>query len=144
MGRCCIFSTVSPSYAFDDQWHPNDSNDTDSIPNVLQIYTFLPSPTSSHPTSIHLHTSIILTDPIKQIAWNPIKAQRLAIVTLAREENLRGFGSGVYLWDGEWQDEEERWEEGMGSGIMEAVPVPMGETAYPLVVHLEADRGAGT
>lgn len=53
----------------------------------------------------------------------------MAVSTLAAEENLRRTGSGIFLWDGDWEEEK---SDGMGtsvrgSGSAAVIAVPMGK-----------------
>lgn len=69
------------------------------------IFAFLPHPGSAGPDSIRLQDVLWLSDPIKQAKWNPSRTQSLATVTLPSERGRQALGSGVYIWEGDWDEE---------------------------------------
>ena len=109
----------------------------DAAANDVYIVGFLPHPSAAAPDVIGVQTILRLSEPVKQVQWNPARLQCVAAVTLATEEHIRGTGSGVFLWDGDW--EEERLDvsslSASISGSAAVIAVPMGEegsTLFPL------------
>lgn len=121
----------------------------ETTPHLAYVYTFLPTPEASLPTTITLSAAILFSRPIRSARWNPQRPRRLALCThdpLATNLPTLGgkkrgmhvehvaeiIGSGVYIWDGDWENEldlsvandidEPRETEGVVEGI--AVPHP--------------------
>jgi hypothetical protein len=105
----------------------------ENSPNDVCIFGFLPHPGASGPADIRAQTILHLSDPVRQAQWNPARLQCIAVVTLAVEENLRGTGSGVVLWDGDWEEERSVATNSGSrtSGSAAVIAVPIGESALP-------------
>jgi hypothetical protein len=73
----------------------------------LYIFTFLSHPASSGPDTIRLQTALWLDDPIKQAKWNPSRALNFATITLPNEKGRQAIGSGVCIWEGDWDEEKQ-------------------------------------
>lgn len=109
----------------------------DSQPNVVHIYSFLPTPTSEQPTIAHIVSSIFSRE-IKKAKWSPVKS-KLSVVTR---------GGGVYFWDREsgWIEEEsggsfecDREIDVATGGMMEGVGIPTRAEFSALDIHWSPD-----
>jgi hypothetical protein len=100
---------------------------TEAAPNLLFIFVFLPYPASAGPESIRLQDVLWLSDPIKQAKWNPSRTQCLATVTLPSERGRLALGSGVYIWEGDWDEEKHELSDTSlksgGSAVMVAMSI---------------------
>lgn len=114
----------------------------DNQPNVVHIYSFLPTPASEQPTVAHT-VSAIFSKEIKKAKWSPVKS-KLSVVTRS---------GGVYFWDREsgWIEEEsggnlecDREINGVTGGMMEGVGIPTRKShiSYPRrQTHFNAPKG---
>ena len=98
----------------------------ENTPNDVHIFDFLPYPSASGPAEIRIQTILHLSEPVRQAKWNPARLQCIAVVTLAAEENLRGTGSGVFLWDGDWEEERSVNPDSRTSGSAAVIAIPLG------------------
>ncbi|KAG7558251.1 hypothetical protein FFLO_02814 [Filobasidium floriforme] len=99
---------------------------SENTPNDVHIFDFLPYPSASGPAEIRIQTILHLSEPVRQAKWNPARLQCIAVVTLAAEENLRGTGSGVFLWDGDWEEERSVNPDSRTSGSAAVIAIPLG------------------
>ncbi|OWZ63020.1 hypothetical protein AYX15_04942 [Cryptococcus neoformans] len=109
----------------------------DNQPNVVHIYSFLPTPASEQPTVVHA-VSAIFSKEIKKAKWSPVKS-KLSVVTRS---------GGVYFWDREsgWIEEEsggnlecDREIDGVTGGMMEGVGIPTRAEFPALDIHWSPD-----
>jgi hypothetical protein len=100
----------------------------DTIPNVVQIYSFLSDASTSLPTAVNLITAIIFKHPLRQMRWNPQRAKKLAMCTLADDFAQSNMDSGIFLWDGEWEEEDSfTGPDETKQGVVEATVIPFGK-----------------
>lgn len=72
--------------------------------------------------------AIIFERPVRQMKWNPQRSRRLAICTLADDVRMSNGWSGIYFWDGEWEEEDSFAEaNGVKQGVVEALAIPTRE-----------------
>jgi hypothetical protein len=131
---------------------PNPESLAESAPLLAHIYSFLPTPEARLPDTIKLEAAILFSRPISAARWNPQRARRLAICThdtqatanlpalggsrrnTQFEEAIEVVGSGVYVWDGDWENEDSAMdaahdgeiskESKMVEGVVEGIAVP--------------------
>jgi hypothetical protein len=138
---------------------------TESTPLLAYIYHFLPTKEASIPASITLNVAILFSRPIKSARWNPQRPRRLAVCTYdpsatslpALGGMKRGthvgdvveiVGSGVYIWDGDWENEADSSIVGEGDadgpteteGVVEGIAVPHRESIRLVMQDLDAQR----
>lgn len=86
----------------------------DDQPHALHLFTFLPSPSATLPGPISLVVTLQFSSAVRNARWHPRRSRRLAASTMS--------GNGVYLWDGDWVDDEDA--PGAGEGTAEGVALP--------------------
>ncbi|KAJ9106119.1 hypothetical protein QFC21_001261 [Naganishia friedmannii] len=107
---------------------------SDTIPNVVQIYSFL-SDATSLPTAVNLITAIIFKHPLRQMRWNPQRAKKLAMCTLADDFAQSNMDSGIFMWDGEWEEEDSfTGPDETKQGVVEATVIPFDRDQF-CVLH---------
>jgi hypothetical protein len=99
---------------------------------VVQIYSFLSDSKldskTSLPPSVNFMAAIVFERPVRQMKWNPQRSRRLAICTLADDVRSSNGSSGIYFWDGEWEEEDSFAEADVAKqGVVEALHVPKRE-----------------
>lgn len=88
---------------------------TDDQPNAIHLFTFLPTSSATLPGPIELVVTLQLSAAVRHARWNPQRPRRLAASLTT--------GSAVYLWDGDWVDEDT--EGGANQqGTAEAIALP--------------------
>lgn len=104
----------------------------ESIPTVVQIYSFLSDSKTSLPPSVNFMAAIVFERPVRQMKWNPQRSRRLAICTLADDIRTSNGSSGIYFWDGEWEEEDSfAGADVAKQGVVEALAVPKRKWASP-------------
>lgn len=102
---------------------------TEAIPTVVQVYSFLSDSATSQPPSVNLIAAILFERSVRQIKWNPKRARRLAMCTLADDTRQPSGGAGIYFWDGEWEEEDSLTDAGDAKqGVVEAMILPTGKS----------------
>lgn len=72
--------------------------------------------------------AIIFERPVKQMKWNSQRSKRLAVCTLADDPRLSSEWSGIYLWDGEWEEEHSfAGANAVKQGVVEGLALPQRE-----------------
>lgn len=97
----------------------------EAIPTVVQIYSFLSDSTTSLPPSVNFIAAILFERSVRQMKWNPKRSRKLAMCTLADDARQPSGTGAIYMWDGEWEEEDSFAEVGEAKqGVVEAVILP--------------------